>query len=158
MIFQNQGTGIFSTAQWIPYQHVCGHNDFMTGFQTVFALLLLCEEFPPVTEEFSTQRELEYRALMFSSFIMTSSHGSFFSVTGHLWGEFTGHRWIPLTKGQKCRLWCFFDVGPHKLRDKLLNKQSINRWFETTWRQCGVVVMFAMGQKKLLKTQSSSDV
>ena len=124
MIFQNQGTGIFSTAQWIPYQHVCGHNDFMTGFQTVFALLLLCEEFPPVTEEFSTQRELEYRALMFSSFIMTSSHGSFFSVTGHLWGEFTGHRWIPLTKGQKCRLWCFFDVGPHKLRDKLLNKHK----------------------------------
>ena len=29
---------------------------------------------------------------------MTSSHGSIFCVTGLLYGEFTGHRWIPLTK------------------------------------------------------------
>ena len=29
---------------------------------------------------------------------MTSSNGSIFRVTGILYGEFTGHRWIPLTK------------------------------------------------------------
>ena len=27
--------------------------------------------------------------------MMTSSNGNIFSVTGHLCGEFTGHRWIP---------------------------------------------------------------
>ena len=24
--------------------------------------------------------------------------GNIFRITGPLWGEFTGHRWIPLTK------------------------------------------------------------
>ena len=32
--------------------------------------------------------------------MMTSSNGNIFRVTGPLCGEFTGHRWIPLTKGQ----------------------------------------------------------
>ena len=50
-------------------------------------------------------------------------------------GEFNGYLWIPLTKGQLCGLWCFFDVGPQKL----LNKQSNGRWFKTTWRPCDVV-------------------
>ena len=31
-------------------------------------------------------------------FKMTSSNGNIFCVTGPLCGEFTGHRWIPLTK------------------------------------------------------------
>ena len=30
--------------------------------------------------------------------MMTSSNGNIFRVTGHLCGEFTGHRWIPRTK------------------------------------------------------------
>ena len=30
--------------------------------------------------------------------MMTSSNGSIFRVTGHLCGEFTGHRWIPRTQ------------------------------------------------------------
>ena len=30
--------------------------------------------------------------------MMTSSNGNIFHVTGHLCGEFTGHRWIPRTK------------------------------------------------------------
>ena len=33
-------------------------------------------------------------------------------------GEFTGHRWIPLTKGQWRGLWWFFSVCPHKLLNK----------------------------------------
>ena len=32
--------------------------------------------------------------------MMTSSNGNIFRVTGPLCGEFAGHRWIPLTKGQ----------------------------------------------------------
>ena len=30
-----------------------------------------------------------------------------FRVTGPLWGESIGHRWIPLTKASDAELWCF---------------------------------------------------
>ena len=39
---------------------------------------------------------------------MTSSNGNIFRDTGTLWGEFTGYRWIPLTKTSDAELWCFF--------------------------------------------------
>ena len=47
--------------------------------------------------------------------------------------------WISLTKDQECGLWCFFDVGLHEL----LNIQSNDRWFETTWCSCDVIVMLS---------------
>ena len=40
-------------------------------------------------------------------FMMTSSNGNIFHVTGPLCGEFTGHRWIPLTRASDAELWCF---------------------------------------------------
>ena len=40
--------------------------------------------------------------------MMTSSNGNIFRVTGPLWGESTGHRWIPLTKTSDAELWCLF--------------------------------------------------
>ena len=43
---------------------------------------------------------------------MTSSNGNSFRVTGHLCGEFTGHRWIPLTKASDPELWCFLWSAP----------------------------------------------
>ena len=39
--------------------------------------------------------------------MITSSNGNIFRVTGHLCGEFTGHRWIPRTKASDSELWCF---------------------------------------------------
>ena len=39
--------------------------------------------------------------------MVTSSNGNIFRVTGPLWGEFTGHRWIPLTEAGGAELWCF---------------------------------------------------
>ena len=39
--------------------------------------------------------------------MMTWSNGNIFRVTGPLCGEFTGHRWIPLTKASDAELWCF---------------------------------------------------
>ena len=39
--------------------------------------------------------------------MMTSSNGNMFRVTGHLCGEFTGHRWIPLTKASDAELLMF---------------------------------------------------
>ena len=39
---------------------------------------------------------------------MTSSNGHISRVTGPLCGEFTGHRWIPLTTASDAELWYFF--------------------------------------------------
>ena len=39
--------------------------------------------------------------------MMTSSKGSIFRVSGHLCGEWTGPRWIPLKKSSDAELWCF---------------------------------------------------
>ena len=68
--------------------------------------------------------------------MMTSSNGNIFRVTGPLCGEFTSHRWIPLTKASDEELWCFFYLR----LNKRLRKQSRRRWFETpsrlSWRHC----------------------
>ena len=40
-----------------------------------------------------------------SCIMMTSSNGNIFRVTGPLCGEFTGHRWIPVTKASDAGLW-----------------------------------------------------
>ena len=58
---------------------------------------------------------------------MTSSNGKTFRVTGHLCGEFTGHRWIPHIKSRDAELWCFFGLR----LNKRLSKQSWGWWFET---------------------------
>ena len=55
---------------------------------------------------------------------------TFFRVTGPLCGEFTGHRWIPLTKTSDAERLCFFDQRPNKR----LNKQSWSWWLETPSR------------------------
>ena len=46
--------------------------------------------------------------------MMTSSNGDIFRVTGPLWGEFTGHRWIPLTKASDAELWRFLWSAPEQ--------------------------------------------
>ena len=55
---------------------------------------------------------------------MTPSNWNIFRVTGHLWGEFTVHRWIPRTKASEADI-CFFDVR----LNKWLGKQSRGWWF-----------------------------
>ena len=51
--------------------------------------------------------------------MMTSSNGNIFRITGHLCGEFTGHRWIPLTKVTRS-----FDVFFDLHLNKRLSKQA----------------------------------
>ena len=55
----------------------------------------------------STWRVLMVWQLTQKNFMMTSSNGNIFRVTGHLCGEFTGPRWIPHTKVSDAELWCF---------------------------------------------------
>ena len=45
-------------------------------------------------------------------FMMTSSNGNLFRVTGPLCEEFTGDRWIPRTKASDAELWCFLWSAP----------------------------------------------
>ena len=59
-------------------------------------------------------------------YMITSSNGNIFRVTGPLCGEFTGDRWIPLTKASDAELRCFLWTAP-----KRLNKRSWSWWFET---------------------------
>ena len=44
--------------------------------------------------------------------MMTSWNGDIFRVSGPLWGESIGHRWIPLTKASDSELWCFLWSAP----------------------------------------------
>ena len=69
--------------------------------------------------------------------MMTSSNRNILCVTSPLCGEFTGHRWIPLTKASDGS----FDVCFFALQlNKRLCKQSWGWWFETwsrpLWRHC----------------------
>ena len=45
-------------------------------------------------------------------YMMTSSNGNIFRVTGHLFGEFTGDRWIPHTKASDAEVWSFLWSAP----------------------------------------------
>ena len=58
----------------------------------------------------------------------SDTHGDviIFRVTGHLCGEFTGHRWIPRTKAGDAEFGVFFDLR--------LNKQLSKPWLETPLR------------------------
>ena len=55
---------------------------------------------------------------------MTSSNGNIFRVTGLLWGEFNGHRWIPLTKVNHAELSCFLDLRLNKRSSKQSRGES----------------------------------
>ena len=50
-------------------------------------------------------------------------------VTSPLWGESTGHLWIPLIKASNTGLWSFFYV----CLNKWLSKQSRCWWFKMLW-------------------------
>ena len=67
---------------------------------------------------------------------MTSSNGNIFRATGPLWGEFTGHRWIPSQRPVTQSFDVFFDLRLNKRP----SKQWRRRWYETTsrslWRHC----------------------
>ena len=56
---------------------------------------------------------------------MTSSNGSIFRITGPLWGEYTGHRWIPLSKTSDAGLWCFLWSAPEQTVEKTIETPLI---------------------------------
>ena len=71
-----------------------------------------------------------YNMLWKAFCMLMSSNGNIFRVTGLLCGEFTGHRWIPLTKASDECFDVFFDLR----FNNRLSKQSRGWWFETSSR------------------------
>ena len=55
-----------------------------------------------------------------------SLNRNIFCITGPLWGKFTSHWWISLTKASGLELSCFFYLH----LNKRLSKQSRHWWFE----------------------------
>ena len=74
--------------------------------------------------------------------VMASSNGNIFHVTVHLYGKFTGDRWIPRTKVTR-----IFDVFLDLRLNERLSKQSWGWWLETpsrsSRRHCNVMTEFA---------------
>ena len=60
-------------------------------------------------------------------YMMTSSNGNIFRVTGPLYGEFTGHRRIPLTKASDAELSCFLWSAPW-IKGWVNNREAGDLW------------------------------
>ena len=73
-------------------------------------------------------------------FMMTSSNGNIFRVTGPLCGKFTGPGEFPTQRPVTWSFGVFFDLR----LNKRLSKQPWGWWFETPswslWRQCNALV------------------
>ena len=79
--------------------------------------------------------------------MMTSSNGNIFRSTGPLCEEFTGHRWIPLTKASDAEFDVFFDLH----LNKQLSKQLWGWWFEmpscSLWRHFNKLICHWLSAK-----------
>ena len=64
------------------------------------------------TNSVSQDLSLRWVSDGYPKFMTASSNGNIFRVTGPLCGEFTGHRWIPLTKASDAELWYFLWSAP----------------------------------------------
>ena len=58
-------------------------------------------------------------------FMMTSSNGNIYRLTGHLCGEFTGPRWIPRTKASDAELWYFLLSVPEQAGEQTIETPVI---------------------------------
>ena len=103
---------------------ISGKNEFLSSLCISQRMLLVNE---------SGLKLLHFLSI---PYMMTSSNGNIFRVTGPLCGEFTGpgefHAQRPVTRSFDV----FFDLRPNKR----LSKQPWGWWFETPswslWRQC----------------------
>ena len=70
--------------------------------------------------------------------MMTSSNGNISRVTGLLCGEFTGHRWIPLTNPSDAELWCFLWSVPEQTAEQTIETLVI-------WDEIGLIMTSPRG-------------
>ena len=120
------------------------------------ALLALCEGNSPFSDRFPSEKASDTESLsvswryhvrsdfgpLLACFMMTSSNGNIFRVTGPLCGEFTGPGELPAQRPVTRSFDVFFDLHPNKR----LSKQWRGWWFETQpcplWRHRNVAATF----------------
>ena len=73
-------------------QHFPGANELIDEQITMLHIVASCFLHLELHKVNSLQQDM-----------MTSSNRNIFHVIGPLWGEFTGHRWIPLTKASDAK-------------------------------------------------------
>ena len=93
---------------YLKWQRRLTHYELLTLHGLAFSEVLLPSQY---TNKYWLKRNNFlpcYAPGLFRSIIMmTSSNGNIFRLTGHLCGDFIGHRWIPHTKASDAELWCF---------------------------------------------------
>ena len=57
----------------------------------------------------------------------TSSNENIFRITGPLWGESTGHRWISLRTACNVELWCFLWSPPEQMIERTIGDLGRHR-------------------------------
>ena len=88
----------FETLSWSSWRHC---NDMPIIYCWLCFNVAWCRPILPISPRVSSQAPVQWFNMV------SSSDENIFRVAGHLCGEFTGHRWIPLTKASDAELWCF---------------------------------------------------
>ena len=79
--------------------------------------------------------------------LMTSTNGNIFHVTGPLWGESSGRRWIPLTKAIDAELLCFLWS---------MAEQTVERTIKTPLSSDGIaLIMTPLQHSNTLRSEES---
>ena len=78
-----------------------------------------------LSPNYKMSRENYILFFLISICMMTSSNGNISRVTGPLCGEFTGHRWIPLTKANDAELWSFLSSVPEQTVEQTIETAVI---------------------------------
>ena len=64
-------------------------------------------------------------SLINKEYVTTSSNRNISRVTGPLWRESTGDRWIPLTKASDAERWCFLWSAPEQTDEQTVETRVI---------------------------------
>ena len=105
------------------YRYLRPHDKYLTCW--VHDKYVLCE---------MSVRELNWGLSLSEPWrvCLTAWHGTLFALPGHLCGESTDQRWIPLTKGPVMQSFFVVSLKKHKKPSYLC--------FGTPWRACDVTV------------------
>ena len=76
-------------------------------------------------EPFLTYKEFLMLSKCFTVWRWRHENGNILRVTGPLWGESTGHRWIPLTKAINAELWCILWCAPEQTAEQTIEMPVI---------------------------------
>ena len=92
--------------RWAPcWPHEPCYQGMMQILSTLWILI-------GIRTRISVSEVLSRRQVFSTLYMMTSSNETIFRITSPLCGEFTGHRWMPLTKASDTELWCFLWSAP----------------------------------------------